>query len=110
MRVPGAADVTVLLQQQQGMLSQILLKQEEMERRQSDFQVKLCELETTIQSPPVSSCSPDTDSSKRRKRVVNKELSVSDRHHAFSCKDGRRKCVPFCAYKILAYNNRVAGL
>lgn len=69
-------DVTTLLQQHQGLLTRILQKQEQIELKQDEFQEKLTELETKIPSPSISSCSPGIDKG-RRKRVVNKELSVS---------------------------------
>lgn len=72
----GQPDVTALLQQQQGMLSWILNKQEEIEQKQSGFQEKLSQLEGKVQSSSASS-SPNTDRAGKRKRIVNKELSVS---------------------------------
>lgn len=62
----GRDNISMMLQQQQGLLSQILQNQDSMEKKQNDFQSKLLELETKINSPANSS-SPDTDSVGRRK-------------------------------------------
>lgn len=70
--------VTIMLQQQQGMLNQIIRKQEEIQKKQAEFQDKLTELESKVPSPNSSNCSTDTG---KRKRVVSKDLSVSDNNN-----------------------------
>ena len=70
-------NVTVMLQQQQGMLNQIIRKQEEIQKKQAEFQDKLTELESKVPSP---NSSPTDTYTGKRKRVVNKDLSVSDKY------------------------------
>lgn len=84
-RVPGfvqptpftGSDVSALLQQQQGLLTQILKKQEAMEKRQEAMKEKQSEIEAKILELSGNQENSPPDSAGKRKRVVNKDLSVS---------------------------------
>ena len=68
-------EVTALLQQQQGMLSQLLQKQEVMQQKQLVFENKINEVEAKIKSSPSSTDS--SPASNKRRRLVTGALSVS---------------------------------
>lgn len=75
----GGSEVSVMLQQQQGLLTQILKKQEAIEERQEMMEKKQCEMEARILKlidTQQSGSSSPADTTKR-KRIVNKDLSVS---------------------------------
>lgn len=73
----STSDVTALLQQQQAVLTQILQKQNSFEKKQKDLEMKLDAVETQLSSHKTSPSSSSSDSTSKRKRVVNRALSVS---------------------------------
>lgn len=69
-----SGDMRVLLQQQQGLLMEILRKQSAIEDRQTQFEAKLTELDRKISVPVASDTSGSCGG--KRKRTVNRSLSV----------------------------------
>lgn len=70
--------VTNLLQQQQGMLSDLIKQQKDILEKQDKFEAKINEVEAKINSSPSSSTSSNTSpASNKRQRLVTGALSVS---------------------------------
>lgn len=72
--------VTAILQQQQGLLQQIITKQDSFEEKYKLLEVKLSKVEQQTPSSSLPITSGSSSSGKKRKRVVNRKLSVSASH------------------------------
>ena len=71
------SDITLVLQQQQAILQQLLDGQKEVEKRQSQLEERLTCLQSKVEQPPSISTPSSSSSDGRRKRVVTRTLSVS---------------------------------
>jgi len=74
--------ITILLQEQQAMLQSIIAKQEKFEAFQSRCEQMVEDLEKKVatQCPTPASSSDSSPAGSKRKRVVNRDLSVSTIH------------------------------
>lgn len=70
-------DIRSMLQQQQGMLQQIITKQESFEEKHELLEAKLAKVEQTVSSQTPSQSDSCSSTLGKRKRVVNRGLSVS---------------------------------
>ena len=72
-------DMTAIIQQQQGIITQLLKSQSDMNEKQSRIEKKIIEVEAAIQSTLTESPSSSTSTggTPKRKRLVTRSVSVS---------------------------------